>query len=207
MRSRGVRNADVSRTQRGPPSAAAARTTTREQQLGLPPARRVPIEVFRAEMERRALGWRGVEHGDTRRAEVESAVAEATEAPPTQIVAALEQALCFPVAAPLQAIDADAEEGDKASATLSFGDYDCTICQSPMEYGDDPKELPRELPCRHVYHGTCLSSWLLRSVSCPMCRRELHADIAQESAKTRQAEGAKKNMNRNARREVSCTVL
>jgi len=47
-------------------------------------------------------------------------------------------------------------------------DTKCTICLDPMFY--EQKELSI-LPCNHCFHRECLSDWLNRVESCPICRR------------------------------------
>ena len=42
----------------------------------------------------------------------------------------------------------------------------CTICQD--EYQDDTDVLC--LPCTHLFHETCIKSWLGKSTQCPNCR-------------------------------------
>lgn len=46
-------------------------------------------------------------------------------------------------------------------------EYDdhCTICL------EDLTSKVREMPCKHSFHSPCIESWLLRSESCPLCRR------------------------------------
>ena len=54
------------------------------------------------------------------------------------------------------------------SAVLRFGhsSIDCSICQ-------DPDQSVYKLPCRHVYHVDCVTSWLQQRNTCPLCRLEL----------------------------------
>ncbi|CAI9775142.1 unnamed protein product [Fraxinus pennsylvanica] len=45
----------------------------------------------------------------------------------------------------------------------------CTICLEEISIGS----VVSTLPCRHVFHGDCISSWLKRSHYCPICRFEM----------------------------------
>ncbi|KFZ67381.1 E3 ubiquitin-protein ligase Praja-2, partial [Podiceps cristatus] len=45
----------------------------------------------------------------------------------------------------------------------------CTICCS--EYVKD--EIITELPCHHLFHKTCITLWLQKSGTCPVCRHVL----------------------------------
>lgn len=48
------------------------------------------------------------------------------------------------------------------------GDLSCSVCLSNYEQG----ERVRRLPCAHIYHDTCVSTWLVGScATCPRCRR------------------------------------
>ncbi|NXB35383.1 PJA2 ligase, partial [Eulacestoma nigropectus] len=54
------------------------------------------------------------------------------------------------------------------------GDYNgqeqcCTICCSEYVEG----EIVTELPCRHLFHKPCVTLWLQRSGTCPVCRHVL----------------------------------
>ncbi|NXX31831.1 PJA2 ligase, partial [Nicator chloris] len=62
------------------------------------------------------------------------------------------------------------------------GDYNgqeqcCTICCS--DYVDG--EIITELPCRHLFHKPCVTLWLQRSGTCPVCRHVL-APVLPEAA-------------------------
>lgn len=49
---------------------------------------------------------------------------------------------------------------------LSKNSDDCPICWDKMETG-------RKLPCGHLFHNSCLRSWLEQDTSCPTCRKSL----------------------------------
>lgn len=42
----------------------------------------------------------------------------------------------------------------------------CSICLGPFENGD----CVGDIPCKHVFHKTCLKDWLRRKNSCPLCQ-------------------------------------
>lgn len=56
---------------------------------------------------------------------------------------------------------------------------DCAICQGPiadddyldLEHGDRETIMVRLLPCGHVFHDMCISKWMLKKATCPMCAR------------------------------------
>ena len=50
-------------------------------------------------------------------------------------------------------------------------DYDgdiqkCTICLDNIKKGDTVVSLP----CSHIFHGSCIYSWLRKNEECPVCR-------------------------------------
>jgi len=45
----------------------------------------------------------------------------------------------------------------------------CCICQDHYADGD----IICELPCSHIYHSSCIATWLNRSRTCPVCRSSL----------------------------------
>ncbi|NXI00928.1 PJA2 ligase, partial [Pachycephala philippinensis] len=62
------------------------------------------------------------------------------------------------------------------------GDYNgqeqcCTICCSEYVEG----EIITQLPCRHLFHKPCVTLWLQRSGTCPICRHVL-APVRPEAA-------------------------
>ncbi|NXJ39823.1 PJA2 ligase, partial [Ciconia maguari] len=56
----------------------------------------------------------------------------------------------------------------------------CTICCS--EYLKD--EIITELPCHHLFHKTCVTLWLQKSGTCPVCRHVLSPVLPEAAAAT-----------------------
>uniref|UniRef100_A0A665SYW8 E3 ubiquitin-protein ligase AMFR n=1 Tax=Echeneis naucrates TaxID=173247 RepID=A0A665SYW8_ECHNA len=50
---------------------------------------------------------------------------------------------------------------------LATNDDDCAICWDSML-------TARKLPCGHLFHNSCLRSWLEQDTSCPTCRTSLN---------------------------------
>ncbi|CAL5183984.1 unnamed protein product [Lathyrus oleraceus] len=51
----------------------------------------------------------------------------------------------------------------------SHDDVDCAVCLSKMK----EKEEIRELQCKHVFHKSCLDTWIsfkYNNTTCPICR-------------------------------------
>ncbi|KAL4580132.1 hypothetical protein LXL04_016313 [Taraxacum kok-saghyz] len=46
----------------------------------------------------------------------------------------------------------------------------CAICLRNLKNREEGRELPI---CRHVFHLECIDEWLIRSGSCPICRRDV----------------------------------
>ncbi|KAJ4886335.1 RING/U-box superfamily protein [Raphanus sativus] len=56
--------------------------------------------------------------------------------------------------------------------TLEEGDMVCAVCKDEMVLEEEVKRLP----CRHLYHGECITPWLGIRNTCPVCRFELPTD-------------------------------
>jgi len=54
---------------------------------------------------------------------------------------------------------------------------ECTVCQE--DYKDDDKVL--HLPCNHNFHKSCVTEWLLRHDSCPICRKGIQNQEQEQS--------------------------
>ncbi|GFS21272.1 E3 ubiquitin-protein ligase AMFR, partial [Elysia marginata] len=59
---------------------------------------------------------------------------------------------------------------------------DCAICWEKMESA-------RKLPCSHLFHNSCLRSWLEQDTSCPTCRMTLSETTGREEPQPRQPGG------------------
>ncbi|CAI5445706.1 unnamed protein product [Caenorhabditis angaria] len=46
---------------------------------------------------------------------------------------------------------------------------DCAVCLDPYQVND----IVRILPCRHIYHKSCIDPWLLEHRTCPMCKSDI----------------------------------
>lgn len=55
----------------------------------------------------------------------------------------------------------------------------CSICLSALSAPSSPSLSSSALPCGHVFHTACITPWLERSGSCPLCRRSF-SDLASE---------------------------
>lgn len=54
------------------------------------------------------------------------------------------------------------------------GMSECTICQLEYEEGDEISTLPM---CMHTYHTACISAWLKKQPTCPVCSRDVMEDL------------------------------
>lgn len=48
---------------------------------------------------------------------------------------------------------------------------DCPICFENVSTGE------RKLGCNHVFHAACISKWLEKAHTCPVCRAAVAADL------------------------------
>lgn len=53
-----------------------------------------------------------------------------------------------------------------ASHSTSSGAEPCAICFEDFSPDDDVKQLP----CQHFFHVNCIDEWLIRDVTCPLCK-------------------------------------
>ena len=46
---------------------------------------------------------------------------------------------------------------------------ECAVCKDAFAAGDEATRLP----CKHLYHGDCISPWLESHSTCPVCRHQM----------------------------------
>ncbi|XP_011650093.1 E3 ubiquitin-protein ligase RNF115 [Cucumis sativus] len=64
--------------------------------------------------------------------------------------------------------------------TVAAADDVCAVCMEDFL----PDEGGKQIPCGHVYHQSCLSSWLSIRDSCPLCRCHIAPGDKTETSKT-----------------------
>ncbi|XP_030551905.1 RING-H2 finger protein ATL46-like [Rhodamnia argentea] len=61
---------------------------------------------------------------------------------------------------------------DAAAAAQEPGSgYECAVCLSIFEEGEEVRQLPR---CKHSFHVSCIDMWLYSHSECPLCRSPVH---------------------------------
>ncbi|KPP74766.1 E3 ubiquitin-protein ligase AMFR-like, partial [Scleropages formosus] len=70
---------------------------------------------------------------------------------------------------------------------LAANSDDCAICWDSMQ-------AARKLPCGHLFHNSCLRSWLEQDTSCPTCRMSLNINEGDQAQGERQREALEDNM-------------
>ncbi|XP_044738361.1 E3 ubiquitin-protein ligase RNF126-like isoform X3 [Chrysoperla carnea] len=53
----------------------------------------------------------------------------------------------------------------------------CSVCWEDFQIG----EPVRSLPCQHVYHDACICPWLELHATCPICRKSLTEEAAEDA--------------------------
>jgi len=69
--------------------------------------------------------------------------------------------------------DGDSSAEREASQNEENEDCVCTICILPLEDGDRVADLS----CGHTYHVDCLSEWIVKKNSCPLCQGPVAIEI------------------------------
>ncbi|XP_027769555.1 RING-H2 finger protein ATL52-like [Solanum pennellii] len=68
------------------------------------------------------------------------------------------------------------------------GDYECAVCLSVFEEGEEVKQLPI---CRHYFHASCIDMWLCSHLDCPLCRSPVEPLVLHRNSFTRQEESSR----------------
>lgn len=67
----------------------------------------------------------------------------------------------------------NAKEREEVSQKQEIEECMCTICILPLEDGDRVADLS----CGHLYHVDCLSEWIVKKNSCPLCQGPVAKEI------------------------------
>ena len=51
---------------------------------------------------------------------------------------------------------------------------ECSICLEKLSQKKDKSFMPIKLPCKHMFHYSCISEWYTNNQSCPVCRKEIN---------------------------------
>jgi len=88
--------------------------------------------------------------------------------------------------------------GGRASTGLDNDENKCMICMEHFADGD----VLRTLPCLHRYHKQCVDTWLHRSSTCPICKR----DVTDTSAPVMETSRPARHESRRPRNFLSSFV-
>jgi hypothetical protein len=70
---------------------------------------------------------------------------------------------------------------DQDDAAANMERDQCIICMQSFHEGDIVVEPVRD-DCRHMYHKSCIYTWLFGHDECPYCRRDLfHFDDSSQA--------------------------
>ncbi|KAK6774499.1 hypothetical protein RDI58_029738 [Solanum bulbocastanum] len=67
-------------------------------------------------------------------------------------------------------------------------DYECAVCLSAFEEGEEVKQLPI---CKHSFHASCIDMWLHSHLDCPLCRSPVMPPVLHRNSFTRQEESSR----------------
>lgn len=49
----------------------------------------------------------------------------------------------------------------------------CAVCLTEFE----DKEKVRDLTCKHIFHPSCIDTWLVQNSTCPVCKHDINKDM------------------------------
>jgi hypothetical protein len=67
---------------------------------------------------------------------------------------------------------AEVAAGSRTYAAPTALETPCAICQDTIAEGADVRKLSI---CNHFFHKSCIDTWFLRNVRCPVCRHDIRA--------------------------------
>lgn len=83
-----------------------------------------------------------------------------------------------------------------SSQELMDNSDNCAICWEKMDSA-------RKLPCSHLFHNTCLQSWLEQDTSCPTCRLTLNIQNTIGESRTEQNDMLQVDNQPNVHRQLN----
>ncbi|KAK8452886.1 hypothetical protein SEVIR_5G190900v4 [Setaria viridis] len=63
-------------------------------------------------------------------------------------------------------------------AEPASADHQCTICMDGFDNIGAGPTAPVNLPCSHPFHTHCITVWLFKGHSCPVCRHDLRGLVS-----------------------------
>ncbi|KAL4510678.1 hypothetical protein ABPG72_004832 [Tetrahymena utriculariae] len=63
----------------------------------------------------------------------------------------------------------------------------CSICYN----GFEKNEIIKKLPCKHIFHLSCIKPWLKKQKTCPNCRDDICDSLKQQQEKKKQKQQIK----------------
>jgi hypothetical protein len=79
----------------------------------------------------------------------------------------------------------------------------CSICLCEYETG----ETVTKLPCNHIYHESCLTSWTENHVRCPLCNFDLMTGFQQPESSTTTRQRQNNEAEQMAFRNMALSAL
>lgn len=80
--------------------------------------------------------------------------------------------------------------GAKETGSAMGQDWrECCICLTDYDEG----ETVRELPCTHIYHQSCIDTWLEVNTLCPLCKQDVRGSKGKGEDETGEGRGRSRN--------------
>ncbi|EAS07451.3 RING-H2 zinc finger protein (macronuclear) [Tetrahymena thermophila SB210] len=67
----------------------------------------------------------------------------------------------------------------------------CSICYN----GFEKNEIIKKLPCKHIFHLSCIKPWLKKQKTCPNCRDDICESLKQQQEKKKQKQQNKSKID------------
>ncbi|PIA64471.1 hypothetical protein AQUCO_00100150v1 [Aquilegia coerulea] len=76
-------------------------------------------------------------------------------------------------------VEKDTLLGPKVFVVESDDDV-CPICLDDIKEGDEARTIPS---CKHIFHNNCISKWVEKKKTCPLCRLDMNLNSYGERRK------------------------